>query len=299
MDREVSLVALHLIPGTASLLRRYLEEEEKTMHASPATRESSTRYDARASDLMEQAKLSQAKAQDIVAEFKNRGVSVLASNDACYPVGLKKVGSFPPLLYVMGNTDVLGKHSVAICGSRHASPDGLGHAQTFGRVAAESGLCVVSGYAKGVDTCAHLGALDVYGSTVIVLAEGILNFRLKRDFRSVQRFWDNVVVVSQFPPEQPWTVYAAMERNRVICGLARGLVVVEAHDRGGTLAAGRECLRQKKPLWVMQHALPRDDCAGNRVLLNEGGIGVRTIRDLRSALSSLSRATLLSLREEL
>lgn len=287
MDRETSLVAMHLMPRSTSLLRKHLEDEEPSVGTNLVLRESPAIYEAPSSYMLEEANASLQRARSIVSQLKHKGVAVVPFTDARYPEGLRRVAGFPPLLYLMGNVDLLKKSSVAICGSRHASVDGLRHAQRFGEVAAESLLPIVSGYAKGVDTLAHLGALRAGGSTVIVLAEGILHFRLKREFKGVEHLWDNTVVVSQFPPEQPWRAFTAMERNRVICGLAGGLVVVEAHERGGTIAAARECLRQKKPLWVIEHSLPRLDCPGNTILLREGGTGIRTVRELRSILFSL------------
>lgn len=287
MDREVGLIALHLTPGSTSLLRKELEQGEGSMERVLAVKEPVASYNVRTSYLVEQARTNWAKAETILARFKDMGIEVVSSTDVRYPARLKEVGSFPPLLYALGNIDLLKRHSVAICGSRHASPDGLRHAHEFGVVAAQSQLCVVSGYARGVDRLAHQGALRASGCVVIVLAEGILNFRVRRDFDSVERFWDNTLVISQFPPEQPWRVHTAMGRNRVICGLARGLVVVEARESGGTIAAGRECLQQKKPLWVIEYSSPRDDCGGNTMLIREGGIGIRTVRGLRSALATL------------
>lgn len=290
MDREIGLIALHLTPGSTSLLRKQLAEGEENMRLSLTIKEPTAYYNPQTSYLVERAKSNWPRAEEILAEFKRKGIAVIPSNDARYPPRLKEVGGgFPPLLYAMGNVELLKRLSIAICGSRHASADGLRHAEAFGKVAAQSELCVVSGYARGVDNSAHLGALCASGCTVIVLAEGILHFRLKSSLRDAERFWDNTVVISQFPPEQPWRIYAAMERNKVICGLACGLVVVEAHERGGTIAAGRECLRQGKPLWVIQHSVPSEDCMGNTVLLGQGGIGIRSTRELRSALAPLSQ----------
>ena len=113
-------------------------------------------------------------------------------------------------------------------------------------------MVVVSGYAKGVDTEAHLSALTAGGSTVAVLAEGIADFRLKQSYGGLpDGALNRLLVISQFPPRQRWTAGAAMTRNQVIVGLGDAVVVVEAGAGGGTLRAGETALQTGKQLWVL------------------------------------------------
>ncbi len=215
------------------------------------------------------------------------GIRVVALGDPDYPSSLLDLRQPPPILYVRGQLPRTKRVGVGICGSRHASDKGLRFAYRFGSILADLGIPEVSGYARGVDTRAHLGALESEGRTVVVLAEGILRFRVKKEFHQVHGLDDRMGVLSQFSPAKPWHAGRAMERNKVICGLSRALVVVEAGATGGTLDAGRECLRQKKPLLVIHYETPREMPDGNSQLIAEGGIPIRSVAELETQINDL------------
>jgi len=221
-------------------------------------------------------------------ELRDKGVKLFPFTDHRYPKRLLSVRNSPPILYAWGNTALLNTTGIGICGSRHLSPDGARHARRFGRLAAQLHLTVVSGYAGGTDTEAHLGALEGKGGTIVVLADGIANFRIKGSFKGFENLSDRMLVLSQFRPMQPWLVGTAMERNKVICRLAEGLVIVEAGASGGALHAGRECLRQRKSLWVIQYQIPKETAAGNDILIREGAIPLHTEKDLHDAMAVLT-----------
>lgn len=224
--------------------------------------------------------------------LRDLNVQVLTMGDPSYPPSLQSIRQPPPILYVIGSVAALHQPGIGICGSRDASAKGLGFARDFGATVARLGLPEVSGYARGVDTEAHLGALQARGRTIIVLAEGILHFRLKQVFRSIEAVRDRITVVSEFHRSRPWQVASAMRRNRTICALSGGVVVVEARDTGGTLDAGKECLRQGKPLFVVQRGKSEDTPGGNRELIGAGGIPVTTRRDLGRRLAELKSAVM-------
>ena len=219
--------------------------------------------------------------------LRDLNVQVLTMGDAGYPASLQDIRQPPPVLYVIGSVAALDQPGIGICGSRNASSKDLEYARAFGAKVARLGLPEVSGYARGVDTEAHLGALEAGGTTVIVLAEGILHFRLKQVFRAIEAVRDRITVVSEFHPGRPWQVASAMRRNRTICALSRGVVVVEARETGGTLDAGKECLRQGKPLLVVQHGQTENTPGGNLQLIRAGGVPVTSLRDLERRLSQL------------
>ena len=221
------------------------------------------------------------------SELRARGINVIPFTDRRYPNRLKQIGTFPPILYMLGNASLLKHPAVGICGSRNASDDGLRHSMRFGAAAAHFNLTVVSGYAKGVDTAAHLGAINSKGNTIIVLPEGISHFKKKREFRDVDDFSDRSLVISQFYPKQTWQVPAAMERNAVICGLSNALAVIEAGSTGGTIASGRVCLSQGKPLWVIDYGCPPASAEGNQILISEGGRELRSVREWKYAMCNV------------
>lgn len=176
----------------------------------------------------------------------------------------------PEHLHCLGNLDLLSKPPVGFCGSRKVSARGLAVAEDCANQLAPQGFVVVSGYAAGVDMAAHATALAAGGETIIVLAEGLDHFRVKKDIRAVWD-WERVLVVSPFPREAAWKPYRAMERNGLIIALSRAMVVIEAGATGGTLHAGTSSLKLGVPLYVVEYGDMRERAPGNRELLLSGG----------------------------
>ena len=206
--------------------------------------------------------------------------------DADYPEALRSLKK-PPALHAIGNLDLLKRVAIGVCGSRDASPEALEHAYKFGREAAQGGLALVSGYAKGVDRQAHAGAMAAGGATIAVLAEGIAGFRVARELAPLIDLETNFLAVSMFEPEARWQPWRAMERNKVIVGLSLGLFVVEARERGGTIDAALECARQGKPLWAVAYAEERPGREGNRMLLRqEKALPLAKMGDVKRALEA-------------
>ncbi|MFB7075776.1 DNA-processing protein DprA, partial [Streptomyces sp. NPDC056290] len=212
------------------------------------------------------------------SNLSDKGIRVILRGEKGYPDSLlHNQRSSAPILYLWGNFDLLHLDGVGMCGSRSASELGLKAAEACGREVSARQMSVISGYAKGVDTVTHLAALHSGGSTVIVLAEGFDHFRIKKNFRDAFDL-KKVLVVSQFPPSQPWLAYAAMARHKVIFGLGRALVVVEAGEKGGTLAAGEGALRMGRPVFVLNFG--SDTPAGNKILLEKGGYPITSREQL-------------------
>ena len=193
-------------------------------------------------------------------------------SDSDYPPHLRAVlgDKAPEVLYLQGNIDLLKADTIGFCGSRNSSDTGINIVKDCAEQAVESGLVVVSGNAAGVDIAAHYHALNAGGDTILVLPEGISHLRPRRDLASVWD-WGRVLVVSQFEPDHIWKGYRAMERNKVIIGLSKAIVVVEAGEKGGTMNAGEETLKRKIPLYVAEYDDMPDDALGNKKLLQSGG----------------------------
>lgn len=199
------------------------------------------------------------------------GAGVIGLTDPDYPQRLSDVlgDKAPPIITVKGNREILNLPSIGFCGSRKASDRGIAAARDCASALARHGVNIVSGYAKGVDSEAHGNALALGSSTSIVLAEGITNFRIKKEFKSVWD-WDRSVVISEFHPNAPWRAGAAMQRNATICGLSRAMVLVEARKSGGSYAAGMTALELGIPLYAADFAGERDESEGNRDLVSKG-----------------------------
>lgn len=224
------------------------------------------------------------RVENTVDLLGDRGVRALFLFDSAYPRALTDLPLPPPVMFYLGNLDILETSKVGMCGSRSASAPGIEAARTCGLAVASQGLTIVSGFAAGVDTETHLAALDAGGCTIMVLAEGFMQFRMKRVFGAVDM--SRVLVLSQFPPRQAWNVGAAMARNAVIAGLGRALVVVEARETGGTMDAGLQALRFGRPVLALEFERGPTP-PGNQRLIEQGAIPITTPGQLKAAVASL------------
>lgn len=173
-------------------------------------------------------------------ELRTRGFAAVLLGTAEYPSGLAASKSPPPVLFCLGATHLLGRKGIGVCGSRRASEAGLVAAAQVADVASDLGLVLVAGNAKGVDRTAQQRAGELGAALIAVLPEGSLAARIdpvEEDDLS------NQLIASEFPPHQPWTVGAAMERNKTIVGLSEALVVIEPGATGGTYEAALAGLR--------------------------------------------------------
>lgn len=221
------------------------------------------------------------------SDLAERGFDALVRGDNRYPSRVLNTATDPGVLFLHGNADLLHVSAVGMCGSRNASEQGLRAAFACGEEVASHDLAIVSGYARGVDTQTHLAALENGGCTVIVLAEGINHFRRKRAFAQTGLPLDRVLVISQFPPSQPWTVGGAMTRNGVIAALAMALVVVEAGETGGTFNAGIQALDLGRPVLALDFTSSATPL-GNQMLFKRGAVPVRSRQELGRCVAAIA-----------
>jgi DNA processing protein len=198
-------------------------------------------------------------------------VQKLSAGEGPYPTALVALfgGLLPPEIWYIGNLDLLNAKGVGFCGSRNATAGGLQVAADCAGQLSELGITIVSGYAPGVDMESHQSALATGGSTIIVLAEGIDHFRVKKAIADVWD-WRRTLVISYFPRNAVWRADRAMDRNKVIIGLSDAVIVLEARETGGTLNAGFRALEAQKPLFVAFYDDMNGGRAGNQMLLEQG-----------------------------
>jgi DNA processing protein len=211
-------------------------------------------------------------AEVLVEKLRGLNVEVISLADAEYPAQLLRTWGeehAPPLLMTRGNCALLNRPAVGFCGSREASERGLRAAEDCADQLAAAGVVVASGYAAGVDTCAHAAALKAGGTTIVVLPEGINHFRMKSEVEKVWS-WERACVVSEFAATAPWSAGNAMQRNRTIVGVSRAMILIEARATGGSIAAGRDALKAKVPLFAAEYEGMPDSATGNRQLIEQG-----------------------------
>lgn len=221
---------------------------------------------------------------EVWKRLQDMNVTLLASIEDEYPERLHKLlgKKAPPLVTVLGNHQLLNKASVGFCGSRKASNKGIQAAYDCAEQLSQQGINVVSGYAKGIDLTTHQAALEAGGTTTVVLPEGIFNFKIKPELKEVWD-WRRVAVVSEFLPGLPWSVRNAMQRNATICALSQAMILIEARSTGGSIEAGRICLKMELPLFAADYAGMPETAQGNRELLEQGAQPLGKSRETHKA----------------
>jgi len=216
------------------------------------------------------------KAEALLDDLQQNNIKILVRGREEYPKALENALGLdaPPILFAKGALNILNKKAVGFCGSRNASEKGIAVAQECASELAKRDITAVSGYAHGVDMAAHKAALESGGSTVFVLAEGILHFKLKREVKDLVTD-ENHLVISEFLPRLPWIARNAMQRNKTICGLSNAVVIIESGVTGGTFEAGKAALELKKPLFVVEYTQPAASAEGNSYFLGCGATALR------------------------
>lgn len=228
---------------------------------------------------------ARAEAATTADAIGSRGWGAVVLGDPKYPERLAALKSPPPVLFTWGDVDLLDRSSIGMCGSRKASESGLRAARACAVVAAREGFVVVSGNAAGVDSEAHIGALEGGSATILVIPEGAMHYRARRSEASTD-VEGRVLVLSQFPPRQPWHVGSAMARNGVIAALSEALVVVEAGSEGGTLNTGKQALALGRPVIALEFdSMPTPP--GNAILHAKGAKRLRRPSDLPEVIAGL------------
>ena len=216
------------------------------------------------------------------------GVTVLTPADDAYPEMLRKTRGHPLALYVKGDVKALSMPSVAIVGTRRATAYGIDQANRFGHDLAQSGWCVVSGLALGIDSEAHKGALAAGGITVGVLGSALDRFfpEQSRDIAH-EMVKKGGAVVSEFPFGREPDQQTFPQRNHVVAALASGVVAIEAPAKSGTLITARIAADIGRTVMALPGRVDSPRSAGCLGLIRSGATLVRNAADVAEALSSL------------
>src|SRR6266404_3081063 len=223
---------------------------------------------------LEQAKEKLVGQAFLVEQLANDQVHLLTVLDASYPKLLKsalKRDQTPPVLFYAGDLRILERTTIAIIGSRNAGEESLAFTRAVAQYLAEQGANVISGNARGVDRTAYEGATSTEGCTTVVLPHGIRKLsgvQWRALLSKIQT--GNVLLLSQFHPDAQWVVSRAMERNKVVTGLAQIVIVAEADVQGGTWAGAKGALQQNRPLYVRE-PVSSASLPGNKALIEMGG----------------------------
>ena len=208
------------------------------------------------------------------------GNRILSLSDPEYPRLLLEIPDPPVLLYVKGRTDLLADSALAIVGSRNATPQGIANAESFARAASQAGVTIVSGLALGCDAAAHRGGLEGAGSTVAVIGTGADRVYPARNQALAHAIADNGAIVSEFPLGTPPLAANFPRRNRILAGLARGVLVVEAAERSGTLITARLAAEQGREVFAIPGSIHSPLSKGCHKLIKQGAKLVESAQDI-------------------
>jgi DNA processing protein len=220
-------------------------------------------------------------AHDELAKATAAGIACLALDDAAYPPRLRQIYDPPLVLYVRGNVAALSQAGIAVIGTRHPTPYGIGMAERLACDLATRGVVIFSGLARGVDTAGHRGAVNGKGKTVAVFGTGVDVVYPKENSRLADQILSlGGALISEFP----LGTFAAPQnfpiRNRIISGISFGVLVVEAAEYSGTRITARCALEQSREVYAVPGNVTNKNSWGPNTLIKQGAKLVATWEDV-------------------
>ena len=286
-DRLETIVALSLVEGFGPVAWKRLITEFGSAEAFfDADRESfdlffkSLKLPASAYQALRSKDLFKRAAEEI-AECQKQGVAILTLEDAQYPESLKQIYAPPFVLYVKGSLPDEVSPRIAIVGSRNASIYGQRAAETIAQDLAQAGVVVVSGLAIGIDASAHRGAVKAQGVTLGVLAGGLARVYPVQNRKLAQAMLESGgALISEYPVRMlPRPGYFPI-RNRIISGLSRAVIVIEAHTKSGALITADSALEEGREVFAVPGNVDSLRSQGSNALLKEGAKLITSAQDV-------------------
>jgi len=295
-DQYLGWLALALTPGLgarmAGKLLRAMGSPEAIFNAS-LTELESHRLPAAVAQAIHTRQPMSAAAKEL-AQAQASGIRLLTWDEPEYPQRLREIYDPPPLLYVRGNIELLNRHLISIVGSRRPTPYGNQMAEKLARDLADRGLVIVSGLARGIDSCAHKGALSsLTGATIGVLGCGIDVIYPKENKKLFAEMEKRGAIISEFamgtfPGPQNFPI-----RNRIISGMAVGVVVVEGAQYSGSLITARLAMEFGREVYGVPGNATQPTSFGPNQLIKQGAKLVISWEDVIEELPTPIRAELL------
>jgi len=224
---------------------------------------------------------------------KSPGVSLVAMGSEFYPEHLAEIYDPPLVLYVRGDARILCEVGIAVIGTRHPTPYGLGMAERLSRDLANCGLVIISGMARGIDSIAHKGAVEARGRTIAVFGTGVDVIYPRENRKLSEQILEfGGALVSEFPLATSPNPHNFPLRNRIISGLSRGVLVVEAGEYSGTRITSRCALEQCREVFAVPGNVTNKLAWTPNTLIKQGAKLVATWEDVFEELPSEIRLQL-------
>lgn len=228
-------------------------------------------------------------AQAELAKAAELGIRIICPDDAIYPLLLRSIPDPPAVLYVKGTLEPRDLNGFALVGSRKCSYYGREQAERFAALLAGAGFTVMSGGARGVDSTAHRGAMQhPQGRTIAVLGCGVDKVYPPENTQLFEQIAQRGAVVSEYPLGTPPIAENFPRRNRIISGMSRGILVIEADERSGALITARQAADDhNRPVFALPGKVDNPLSAGPHKLLRDGAILCANLEDIMSNLGPL------------
>ena len=284
-NTKIYLIALYCINGVgdksiASLIERYssienifLDDESGIVNILKTAVARNRNYTFTKNEILD-------KANKIVEDSKKRNIEIISIFDKDYPFNLKQIDNPPYILYVKGNKNVLRRNSISIVGTRQPQKVSIDYAFELGSVLSALNITVVSGFAKGVDTASHLGALSANGNTIAVFGNGLDYIYPSENARIYDKMIEHSLIISEFPVGTMPDRSHFPRRNRIISGLSYATVMVEAAARSGALITTNFALEHGRDVFIAPYDETKNYFFGNHKLYKDGAIIANSAIDI-------------------
>lgn len=228
---------------------------------------------------------NQAEVARALAWAAEPGNHILTLADQAFPKNLLEISDPPCLLYAKGNLGLLSFPALALVGARNSTPQGEQNAQSFAAALAEAGITVVSGLALGVDAAAHRGGLKGRGKTIAIVGTGADRIYPARNAELARNIATQGLILSEFALGTPPVAHNFPRRNRIISGLARGVLVVEAAVDSGSLITAKLAAEQGREVFAIPGSIHSPLAKGCHKLIKQGAKLVESAQDILEELS--------------
>jgi len=291
----VHALRLTMVEGVGPRIRRRLLERfgsaEAVLRAAPSELREVQGVGPKLSGNLAAA-LDQIDAEGQIARCRREGIAILTEDHPSYPAVLREIPDPPGVLFVKGDLRPQDALAVAIVGTRHPTQYGLRQAERLAGSLARAGLTIVSGLARGIDGAAHRGALAAGGRTLAVLATGVETIYPPEHAPLAAQIATQGALVSEWLGQSVPQSGLFPQRNRVISGLAMGVIVVEAGDRSGALITARLAMEQGREVFAVPGRVEDRTARGCHCLLRDGARLVESADDVLEELGPLFKPAL-------
>jgi len=231
-----------------------------------------------------------ARLEAALAWLREPGHDLIAWDDPGYPRALLEITDPPPVFYAQGRRELLATPAFAIVGSRNATPQGCEDAEAFAAALSAAGFTIVSGLALGIDAAAHRGGLRHAASSIAVIGTGPDRIYPARNRDLAHKLAANGLVISEFAPGTPPLKQNFPRRNRLVSGLSRGVLVVEATLSSGSLITARLAAEQGRDVFALPGSIHSPFSKGGHRLIRDGAKLVETAQDILDELLVVTAA---------